>query len=69
MPQHRIDMRFPSRPVDIGNGDVSLSIYSDSTKLGELGLSKGSITWWPRDAKTPVDISWERFARLMQDQA
>lgn len=63
MPQHRVDLRFPSRPVDIGNGDVSLSVYADDEKLGELGLSRGGLSWWPRGAKTPTDLTWEQFAK------
>lgn len=49
--------------MDIGNGDVSLSVYADNEKLGELGLSRGGVSWWPRDAKKPIDLTWEQFAK------
>lgn len=69
MPQHRVDMRLPSRPVDVGNGDTSLSVYADNVKLGEIGLSRGGVTWWARDAKNPTrNLTWEQFARLMMEQ-
>ena len=36
MPQHRVDLTLPTKPVDIGNGDTRLSIYADKVKLGNL---------------------------------
>lgn len=66
MPQHRVDLTLPTRPVDIGNGDGRLAIYADGEKLGELGLSRGGVTWWPRDAKrSSADLTWEQFAAMM----
>jgi hypothetical protein len=33
----------------------------------EIGLSRGGVTWWARDAKNPTrDLTWEQFARLME---
>lgn len=67
MAKHRVDMRFPQRPIDLGNGDVSLEVYADEQKLGELGLSRGGITWWARDAKKPTrNLTWEQFRDLME---
>lgn len=67
MSQHRLDLRLPARPVDIGNGDISLAVYADGEKLGELGLSRGGVTWWARNAKKPTeDMTWEKFVRRIE---
>lgn len=64
MPQHRVDLTFPTRPVDIGNGDVGVAVYADGEKLGTLGLSRGGVTWWAHGAKNPTeDLTWEQFVR------
>lgn len=67
MPQHRVDMSFPKKPIDIGKSDVRMAVYSNDSKLGELGISKGGVTWWPVNRTYPSkDITWEQFAKLME---
>lgn len=67
MPQHRVDLRLPARPVDIGNGDIRLAVHADGEKLGELGLSRGGVTWWARNAKKSTeDMTWEQFVRRIE---
>ena len=67
MSQHRVDLRLPTKPIDLGNGDTALEVYADGVKLGELGISRGGISWWARDAKRSTrDMTWEKFAELME---
>ena len=47
---------------------MRLTIRSEGTKLGELGISKGSIGWWPANKQSPISFTWERFARVFESQ-
>jgi hypothetical protein len=67
VPQHRIDMTQPSKHVV--NSDVRFDIHSNREKLGTLTISKGSIDWWPRSKQSGKKISWERFAKVMDELA
>ena len=37
-----------------------------SYKLGELGVSKGSIDWLPGNGRTRYRMRWEKFDELMK---
>ena len=54
-------IRQPKR--EVGNSDVVFEIFTeDGGKLGELGISRGGVRWWPKGAKTRrMDLSWEQF--------
>jgi len=67
MPVHEIRMSLPRASVI--NTDVEIEVFSDETKLGELHLSKGTIDWRPAHSPREIRMSWERFARLMDEYA
>ncbi|HET7309728.1 MAG TPA: hypothetical protein VFJ17_00220 [Mycobacteriales bacterium] len=58
-------MSLPSASVI--NSDVEIEVWSDNAKLGELHLSKGTIDWRPAHTAREIKLSWEKFARLMDD--
>lgn len=39
-----------------------------SELLGHLLVSKGGIEWRPRSGKKLINMRWERFAELMDEQ-
>ena len=63
MAEHKITVNQPER--EIVNNDYQFSIRSDGHKLGTLGISKGSVDWWPRGTTNGTIISWEDFALIM----
>jgi hypothetical protein len=66
MPTHEIEMQQTVRVV--GNADVSFVVHADGDKLGELRVSRGTIDWWPRNSKSRhTSLTWERFAKVMED--
>ena len=67
MPAHDVEMSIPTTKVVL-HADVVFEIRSDDEKLGELRVSKGSIDWYPSNARIPVKLTWEQFDRLMRDQ-
>lgn len=65
MPKHRIEIAQPAKRVL--NSDVVFTVYSDDKRLGELSISRGSVDWRPTNKQQPYSVSWERFARLMEN--
>jgi hypothetical protein len=53
----------------IVNADVTVMVKSDGTNLGELLISKGSIDWRQSKHQTCYQMTWERFARFMEESA
>ncbi len=66
MPNHDIEMSIPTTKVVL-HADVVFEIRSDDEKLGELRVSKGSLDWYPANAKIPIKLRWERFDRVMRE--
>jgi len=66
MPEHRITVH-PSRPLDVQAADLVIEVASDSDKLGELRISRGSIDWVPRGFKHPIRLAWEEFDALIRE--
>lgn len=65
MPRH--DLYFNLPQVALGKVDAHLQIYQDDEKLGEITLSKGSIEYYPANAKTPISLTWTQFDKLMKE--
>ena len=66
MAVHDVEMSIPTTKVVL-HADVVFEIRSDDEKLGELRVSKGSIDWYPTNAKIPVKLTWEQFDRTMRE--
>lgn len=67
MPRHRTEVELP--PQKIQNTDLTFRVWSDDELLGTLALSKGTIDWKPKNARTPIKLRWETFARIMEESA
>lgn len=65
MAEHRVEMAQPS--TQVVNADVRFDVYADEELLGVLTVSKGTIDWRPARKHTARQLSWERFARLMDE--
>jgi hypothetical protein len=66
MAKHKVELALP-KAADIASSDASIVVSADGRKIGELGLSRGGVTWWPRGAKRAIDLTWEQFAKHMKD--
>ena len=67
MPIHDVEMSIPTTKVVL-HADVVFEVRSDGEKLGELRISKGTIDWAPANTRTPVQLTWEQFDRLMRER-
>jgi hypothetical protein len=46
---------------------ISLQVYADKEKVGELVIGRGSLTWYGRKWHKGRKFSWPRFAAKMDD--
>ncbi len=61
MAQHTVRVSLPERVVQ--RADVVFVVESDGDKFGELHVSQGGLSWWPRGAHVNRrDKRWEQFA-------
>jgi hypothetical protein len=65
VPRHDIEVEFPRNLVY--NVDVRFVVKSDDQRLGELGVSRGSIAWQPANHAAAFHLTWERFDELMRE--
>ena len=47
---------------------IDFEIFADDEKIGTIIIGRGSITWFGRNRKTPIELSWSRFAELMDER-
>jgi hypothetical protein len=50
------------------HADVAFEVRSNGEKFGQLRDTKGTIDWYPANAKRPTRLTWEQFDRLMSGQ-
>jgi hypothetical protein len=66
MPKHDVYATLPDALME--KRDAFFDIYQDGKKLGTITISKGSIEWYPANAKIPIRLTWSQFDRLMQSK-
>ena len=65
MPDHEIKMTMPW--TVLGGRDIRFDVHIDGRKRGELLISEGGLTWWPRAAKSIYhERTWEQLAAFME---
>src|SRR2546430_16697059 len=42
--------------------------YADEEKIGTMIIGRGSLTWFGRNRKTPIELNWTRFAQIMDER-
>lgn len=67
MAGHNVTFSVPDS--ELGRMDLTFHVWADGEKLGTLGVSKGSVVWFPKSTTYGNRMSWERFDRLMQEHA
>jgi hypothetical protein len=65
VPAHDVEMSIPAKVVL--HADVVFQVHSDQQKLGELRVSKGTVDWFPANARNGTSLTWEQFDRVMQE--
>lgn len=65
MAKHEIEVTVPAQRIF--NADLTVIVRSDGSRLGELGISKGSLDWRPAKRQSAISMRWETFAALIED--
>ena len=47
---------------------IDFQIYADEEKIGTMIIGRGSLTWFGRSRKTPIELNWTRFAQVMDER-
>jgi hypothetical protein len=63
--KHVVQFTVPKR--DLGRADVLFDVIVDDEKLGTLGVSKGSLVWYPKNNSYGHKVTWSEFDKLMQN--
>jgi len=63
--KHGVQFTVPRR--DLGRADVLFDVNINGEKLGTLGVSKGSLVWYPKNNSYGHKVSWAEFDRIMQE--
>ncbi len=65
MAKHNVIISLPS--AELGKKDAFFDIYKDDKKLGTITISKGSIEWYPLNAKRSYNMSWTKFDKIIKE--
>jgi hypothetical protein len=65
MAKHNVFVTLPF--AELGKKDAFIDIIQDDKKLGTITISKGTIEWYPVNAKKPYKISWSNFDKMIKD--
>lgn len=67
MAKHDVLFSIPKR--SLGKADVEFEVQQDSTTLGTLAVSNGSIVWFPRGTTYGYKMGWSKFHKAMTAEA
>jgi hypothetical protein len=61
------EVRAAIRNVELvkAKSSLTLAIYADARKIGQLQIGRGSLYWWGGKRRLSKRISWSRFAEMM----
>ena len=65
MAKHNVFLELPQR--EMGKVDANFFIYKDSSKLGQITISKGGMDYYPSNSKKPIKINWSQFDSMIKD--
>ena len=67
MAKHKVTFELPIR--ELGSSDVKFRIKRDDEMFGTLGISNGTVVWFPRGTSYGYRMGWKRFNEVMQAEA
>ena len=67
MAKHIVKVRVPEHLIS--RSDVVFVVERDGQKYGELHISQGGLSWWPRGAHVNRrDKRWRSFVNWIEEQ-
>lgn len=68
MPVHKVTASMNVLELSKAGSAIELSITADGETLGTIRIGKGSLGWKGKGKKKYNDISWSKFAGMMDDK-
>ena len=67
MAKHKVIMKLP--PREIRRADAQFVVKRNGRTYGTLEISNGSLVWFPTNTTNGYKMGWEKFHRLMREEA
>jgi hypothetical protein len=67
--KHTVRARFNVPQLTKAGSSLSLEVYADEQKIGEVTIGRGSLFWRGGHRHLLKKISWSRFAEKMDELA
>jgi hypothetical protein len=67
--KHTVKARFNVPQLTKAGSSLSLEVYADELKIGEVTIGRGSLFWRGGRRHLLKKISWSRFAEKMDELA
>lgn len=67
--KHTVRARFNVPQLTKAGSSLSLEVYADEQKIGEVTIGRGSLFWRGGRRHLLKKISWSRFAEKMDELA
>ena len=63
--KHSVSASVQIHELTRAGTSVDFEIFADEEKVGTIIIGRGSITWFGRNRRKSIELSWTRFAELM----
>jgi len=63
------NVRFEIPARKLGRADVTFIVKRNQSVLGTLGVSRGSVVWYPRGTNWGHKATWAEFSVVMKEHA
>ena len=66
MAEHEVALSIP-QDIELGNMDVLFRVTADGEFLGTVRISRGTIDFIRKNGRSRFQLTWGRFAELMEE--
>jgi hypothetical protein len=67
--KHSVKANVQIPDLTKAGSSMSFEIFANEEKIGEIKLGRGSITWFGKNRRYGHEMSWSRFAKMMDELA
>jgi hypothetical protein len=66
--KHSVSASVQIHQLSKAGTSIDFEIFADEEKVGTIIIGRGSITWYGRSRRKPIELNWTKFADLMEKQ-
>jgi len=66
--KHSVSASVQIHELTKAGTSIDFEIFSEAEKIGTIVIGRGSLTWFGRKRRKSIELSWTRFAKLMDEQ-